>query len=114
KAAGAGSVSGIAIDPSNEAHMLVTYSNYGVTSVFETTNGTTAGTPAWSSVEGNLPDMPVRWVMFDPRNNDWAILATEKGIWSTDNINGGATDWQPTNTNFANTRVDMLRYRNSD
>jgi len=114
KASGGGSISGIAIDPGNEAHMLVTYSNYGVTSVFETTDGTTAGTPTWNSVEGNLPDMPVRWVMFDPRNTDWAILATEKGIWSTDNINGGGTDWQPTNNNFANTRVDMLRFRSSD
>ena len=110
---GTGSVSGIVVDPLNSNHMLVTYSNYGVTSIFETMNAS-ATTPAWTAVEGNLPDMPVRWVMFDPRNSDWALIATELGVWSTDNLNGGATDWQPTNTGLANVRVDMLQYRASD
>ncbi|MFL5742916.1 MAG: T9SS type A sorting domain-containing protein [Flavisolibacter sp.] len=107
------SVSCIAIDPSDEGHMLVSYFNYGVVSVYESKNAT-AATPTWQSVEGNLPDMPVRWAMFDPRSSKWAILATEKGIWSTDNLGAAAVDWQPTNNNFANTRVDMLRYRASD
>jgi hypothetical protein len=48
--------------------------------------------------------------MFDPRNNDWALVATELGVWSTDNLNGATTDWTPTNTGFANVRVDMLQY----
>jgi hypothetical protein len=52
--------------------------------------------------------------MFDPRNSDWAIIATELGVWSTDNINGGSTDWDPTNSGLANVRVDMLQYRASD
>ena len=102
-----GSVSCIAVDPANENHILVTYSNYGVNSIWETTNGGTS----WTSVEGNLPDMPVRWAMFDPRNSDWALIATELGVWSTDNINGGSTDWDPTNSGLANVRVDMLQYR---
>lgn len=113
KAAGGGSVSCVTIDAANEDHALVTYSNYGVTSVFET-NNITAGSPSWTSVEGNLPDMPVRWAIFDPRNTDWVLLATELGVWSTDNLNGASTDWDPTNTNFVNTRVDMLQYRTSD
>ena len=110
---GSGSVSCIAVDPSNADHLLITYSNYGATSVYETTNAN-AATPTWASVEGNLPDMPVRWVLFDPRNPDWALLATELGIWSTTNLNGASTDWQPTNTGMANVRVDMLQYRASD
>jgi len=110
---GSGSVSCIAIDPTNANHLLVTYSNYGATSVFETYNAN-AATPTWTSVEGNLPDMPVRWAMFDPRNPDWAILATELGVWSTADLNSSSTDWQPTNTGLANVRVDMLQYRASD
>jgi hypothetical protein len=58
--------------------------------------------------------MPIRWVLFDPRNNDWALIATELGVWSTDNLNGASTDWQPTNSGFANVRVDMLQLRPSD
>jgi hypothetical protein len=104
----------IAIDPANESHMLITYSNYGINSVYESSAGT-GGSLNWTSVDNaSLPDMPIRWCMFDPRNADWAILATEMGIWSTDNLNGATTDWQPTNNSFANTRVDMLRYRSSD
>ncbi len=110
---GAGSVSGIAIDEASANHILVTYSNYGVVSVFETTNAN-AATPTWTAVEGNLPDMPVRWVIFDPRNSDWSLIATEVGIWSTDNLNGSSTDWQPTNGGLANVRVDMLQFRALD
>jgi hypothetical protein len=113
KPAGGGPISCIDIDPGNENHILATSSAYGVSSVFETTTGAAP----WTDLDGGeplLPDMPVRWCMFDPRNSDWALIATEKGIWSTDNLNGLATDWKPTNNNFANTRVDMLQYRASD
>jgi len=108
-------VSCIAIDPANENHMLVSYSNYGVTSVYESSPGT-GGSLDWTSLDGNasLPDMPVRWCMFDPRNSDWAILATELGIWSTNNLNGLNTNWTAADNNVANTRVDMLRYRPTD
>jgi hypothetical protein len=112
-AQGAISVSCIAIDPSDENHMLVTYSNYGITSIYETLDAM-AATPTWTAVEGDLPDMPVRWVLFDPRNTDWAIIATELGVWSTDNLNGGSTKWNPTNNGLANIRVDMLKYRSMD
>ena len=111
---GTGSVSCIVIDPANENHMLVTYSNYGVVNAFESTNAL-AGSPIFTSVEGDLPDMPVRWAMFDPRNSDWALLATELGVWSTDNLDaGGTTNWSPTNSGLANVRVDMLQYRPND
>jgi len=105
-----GTVSCIAEDPFDASHLLVTYSNYGLTSVYETTNGGTS----WSSVEGNLPDMPIRWVLFSPIGGDSALLATEVGVWSTTNLNGGSTSWASTNTGLANCRVDMLQYRDYD
>jgi hypothetical protein len=116
KAAGGGVISAVAIDPNSatEDHILVTSSSYGVTQVQETLNANSAVTPTWASQDGDLPDMPVRWVIFDPRNSDWAIIATELGVWSTDNLNGALTDWEPTNTNLANVRTDHLQYRASD
>lgn len=110
---GTGSVSCIAIDPVNENHLLVTYSNYGVSSVFESINAL-AATPTWTLVEGDLPDIPVRWAVFDPRNSDWAILATEIGTWSTNNLNGSSTSWNPTNSGLANVRVEMLQLRDDN
>jgi trimeric autotransporter adhesin len=107
-------VSCLAIETGNEAHQLGTFSNYGVVSVFETVTGTDA-VPVWSPVEGNLPDMPIRWAMFAPNNNDHALLATELGVWTTDNLDGANTVWAPSSdVSLANTRVDMLQTRSSD
>lgn len=108
--AGSGYVSCVEVEEGNEDHILVTYSNYGVNSIFETTNGGTS----WTSVEGNLPDMPIRWVIFIPGSSDSAMVATELGTWTTDNLNGTSTVWGPSNTNFANVRVDAIVSRASD
>jgi hypothetical protein len=107
------SVSCIAIDPANEKHLLVTYANYGIVSVYETRDADAAA-PTWTSVEGALPDMPVRWALFDPKNTARAMLATEMGVYSTELLNGAATVWAPTSSGLAYTRVDMLRYRPGD
>lgn len=107
---GGGSVSCIAIEKGDENHMLATVSNYGVVSIHESfDNGNT-----WQSVEGNLPDMPVRWVLFDPIDPDQAIIATEAGVWVTENLDGNNTIWQPSLQGLPITRVDMLQYRESD
>lgn len=98
-------VSCVAIETGNENHLLATYSNYTTTSVWESTNGGSS----WTSVEGNLPNMPVRWAVFNPNDGDQAFLATELGVWSTNDINGGSTNWGATNTGLANVRVDMIK-----
>jgi hypothetical protein len=93
----------------NEQNIIVVYSNYGVSNVWVTSNGGTN----WSAIDGNLPDMPVRWAMFYPGDNTKAIIATETGIWQTSLINGTSTSWSP-ETSFPNVRTDMLQYRASD
>ena len=105
-----GYVSCIAIEEENENHILVTFSNYGITHVKESLNGG----EQWTDVNGNLPDFPVRWVVFDPNNSDRALLATELGIWRTDNINGSNTEWYNEANELSYVRVDMLVFRESD
>jgi PKD repeat protein len=105
-----GYISCIEVQPGNDDHILVTFSNYGSNSIWETNDGGVN----WVSVEGNLPDMPVRWIIFNPINNDQALIATELGVWSTDNLNGTSTNWGATNNGLANVRVDMLQTRSSD
>lgn len=107
---GNGYVSCIEIENGDPNHLLVTYSNYGVTSIWETRDGGLT----WTDVEGNLPDMPVRWALFNPKNSSSALIATELGVWSTDNLNGSSTVWGPSNTGLANVRTDMLQIRWSD
>ncbi|MCF8254649.1 MAG: PKD domain-containing protein [Bacteroidia bacterium] len=105
-----GSVSCIEVEDGNDNHIVVTYSNYGVVSVWETKNGGTS----WASIEGNLPDMPIRWALLSPNKNWQLMLATELGVWTTDSIRGTTTNWQPSNTGFANLRTDMLKMRGFD
>ncbi|MBK9734645.1 MAG: PKD domain-containing protein [Saprospiraceae bacterium] len=105
-----GYINCIEVETGNDNHLMVVYTNYGVNSVWESINGGTS----WTSVEGNLPDMPIRWALFNPSNTDQAILATELGIWSTDNLNGASTVWGTSNTGLANVKVSMLQMRQSD
>ncbi|MEM1359419.1 MAG: hypothetical protein AAGF89_14530, partial [Bacteroidota bacterium] len=107
---GNGYLSSVAIEEGNEDHILITYSNYGVISVFETTDGG----DSWTDIEGNLPDVPIRWIIFSPVNNDAALVATEVGVWSTSNLDGTSTEWAPSNDGLANVRVSMLKSRSSD
>lgn len=111
------SVSSIDVDPNNGNHLLVTLSNYGTTNIFESTNGGTS----WTDIDGNLPDMPVRWGLIVPggasvngTNQGGLLIATELGVWYATAGSGTATSWAPQNTNFPNVRTDMLKYRPSD
>jgi hypothetical protein len=110
-------ISSIDVDPADANHILVTLSNYGITSVFESTNGGAF----FSSIEGNLPDVPVRWGMFVPTSSiiegttpGGILLATEIGVWSATITAGSATVWTPQNGGLPRIRCDMIRYRSSD
>jgi len=93
----------------NADTILVTFSNYGVQSVWQTYNG--GG--AWTDISGNLPDMPIRWAIYHPQNKKQIMLATETGIWITDNSQVANVVWTA-ESNFPNVRVDMLSIRPAD
>jgi len=104
-----GNISCVAIGDS-EDELLVTFTNYGIESVWQTKDGGVA----WTNKEGNLPDMPIRWALIHPDDNNYAMLATETGIWTTDHLNNADVTWTPDNSGLANVRVDMLQMRMSD
>ena len=88
----------------------MTFSNYGVSSIWITSNGG----ENWIEKEGNLPDMPIRWGIFHPENINYAMIATEIGIWETSNLLEENAIWSPSVSGLANVRVDMLSIRESD
>lgn len=102
-------ISSVALGKSEDT-LLTTFSNYGVASVWLTTNGGNN----WSNVEGNLPDIPVRWALFHPQSSRRAIIATETGVWECLNLFSQPVVWVPLNTGMGNVRVDMLQVRTSD
>ena len=60
--------------------------------------------------------MPVRWAIFDPADHDRVMLATEAGIWTTENVDGDFTHWEPANpeNGMPYVCVYMLVMRESD
>ena len=105
----AANISSVAIGPADDT-LLVTFSNYGVSSVWQTFDGGNN----WQECEGNLPDMPIRWAIFHPQNPAQAMLATETGIWTTNMLHEPNTQWIPASDGMGQVRVDMLRQRQSD
>jgi len=89
--------------------LLVTFSNYGVTSVFASFDGGSS----WFNKESNLPDMPVRWSLFSKENSKQVLLATEIGVWETFDITAEEVVWEISG-NLPNVRVDMMRIREDD
>ncbi|MBK9981896.1 MAG: T9SS type A sorting domain-containing protein [Saprospiraceae bacterium] len=111
---GTANVSCIYKDKLSESDALISLFNYGATleNVWVTYNDGAD----WTAIEGDLPDIPVRWAIFDPADHDHAMIATDAGIWATDDINGDFTHWEPTNPKrgMPFVRVDMLLMRESD
>lgn len=104
-----GAISCVTIGGSEDT-LLVTFSNYGVSSIWQTYNGG----DDWQEVEGNLPDMPVRWALYHPESSKQAMIATELGVWVCADLSASSPVWFPAIEGMANVRVDMLQMREND
>lgn len=117
---GSATISSIDVEIGNPNHLLISISNYGTTkSIMESSDGG----DSWHSVEGinianNLPDIPVRWAIFNPKNSQQALIATNLGVWTTDLLQGDETHWYPplmeSEGGIPLVRTDMLLVRKSD
>ncbi len=106
-------VSGISVHPTNPDIAMVTYSNYGVPSIFITNNATNAS-PVWTQVERNLETFSIRSAMITEVDGETRyFVGTARGLYST--TSPTTTDWAieaPDQIGFA--VVSALRYRTSD
>ncbi|MDP5094137.1 MAG: T9SS type A sorting domain-containing protein [Polaribacter sp.] len=106
-------VSDIAIHPTNNDIVMVTYSNYNVKSIFLTTNATSA-TPTWIEVERNLNVHSIRSAAITVSNGQVRyFIGTARGLYSS--TNPTTQDWileAPNTIGLA--VVSGLVYRPSD
>lgn len=105
----AGSVSSIAFG-ATENEIIVTFHNYGVASIWYTSNGGTT----WVSKEGNFPDIPVKAIMMNPLNNDEVIIGTELGVWRTGNFKDANPSWSQSYNGMSNVKVTSFSLRTAD
>jgi trimeric autotransporter adhesin len=97
----------------NADELVVTLANYGVPSVWYTTNGGATWTNKDAPAHG-LPDMPVYGVLTNPTNRRQVMLATELGVWITNNISADNPDWQLSSPTLPLVRVAQLAQRPAD
>ena len=90
-------ISDISVDPNNPDNVCVVIGGTSSNHVYYSTNAT-SDNATFSSIDGNLPDMPVFGCVIerDP-TTDVIIIGTEYGIFSTDNIAGNSTNWTANN-----------------
>ncbi len=107
-------VTGIEIGATDN-EMIVTSTNYGYysKSVFYTNNGGITWTSKDESNHG-LPDVSVRDALFNPNNTKQVLLATDNGIWSTNDITAANPTWEISCTGLAFVPCFALEYRTSD
>ncbi len=106
-----GWVSSVNVDPVNPEIAYCTYSNFNVPHVFRTTNGGAT----WASIDGfgagALPDIPAHWIEVRPTNSNQLYLATELGVFASDDA--GAT-WNPASPNLPTTVVESLDFKDNN
>ncbi|WP_411766068.1 fibronectin type III domain-containing protein [Winogradskyella sp. A3E31] len=86
--------------------IFVTIHNYGVTSVWATSDGGSS----WVSKEGSLPNIPVRDILQNPLNRNEAILATQLGVWSTSDFNAANPSWSQAYNGMSDVSVTAFDY----
>ncbi|MCB0794495.1 MAG: hypothetical protein KDB88_07130 [Flavobacteriales bacterium] len=115
-------ISCIAPNDFNPDEWLMTFSNYGIKSIWHTLDGGTS----WTSVSGNLEEFAdgsgsgpaVFWALIYPTwdgADDRYFVATSTGVYSTDLLDGDNTIWvQEGLTSIGNVPVNMIAARNHD
>ncbi|WP_347922889.1 T9SS type A sorting domain-containing protein [Pontimicrobium sp. SW4] len=113
-----GVVTGLAIHPTNPDIVLLTYSNYGLTNIYITTDAT-AATPTWTVAERNLSSHSIRSAAITTNTAGEALylVGTARGLYSSTNpVNGGSgVDWTREAPNLIGYAVvSSLAYRPDD
>jgi len=102
-------ISSIAINPNDSRQVMVTLGNYDNTQyVYMTENGNDS-LPVFTSVQGNLPSIPVFSGLIEMNDNNRAIIGTEYGIFSTFNLTGGSPEWSLELTNMGDIPVTEIK-----
>ena len=117
---GNANVSCIAVHPDKPEELVVTYSNYGVYSMFQSVDGG----ENWEKIGGNLEDNEngtgegpsIRWFKYVPVDDGMLYLVgTSIGLFASDKLEGVNTKWvHQAPGEIGNAVVDMIDYRPLD
>ena len=104
-----GSISSVEFG-ATENDIFVTFHNYGVSSVWYTSNGGTS----WKNKEGDLPDMPVKSLLQNPLARNEVIVGTDLGVWTSKTFNEDSPTWVSSTNGMSDVKVVDLDLRTVD
>lgn len=104
-------ITSVSVDPENAENVLVTLGNYGNESyVFRSTNALDSLSVAtFTDITGNLPKMPVYSSMIEMKNSNIAIIGTEYGVYTTDNLQDSEVVWTVENQGIGTIPVFQIK-----
>jgi len=75
-------ITSIAVDPNDDNHVIITLNTYGANDyVYQTTDAINSEYPTFSSIQNNLPSIPVYSSLIDVLTSN-IIVGTEYGVWT--------------------------------
>lgn len=101
----------------NDDEIMVTYANFGITVNVLSIWYTNDGGVTWKSkdeIVHGLPNVQIRWSLFNPENTKQVITATRMGVYSTNDITQENPAWELSSEGLALTDCRMLSYRPID
>lgn len=112
-------VSSIAVNPDDNQHILVVFSNYSVQSIFESTDGGSMFTDISGNLEenadgtGNGPS--IRWAEIIPKNEGiLRLVGTSTGLYSTESTASNTTWVKESPSLVGSSIITMMDYRPED
>lgn len=113
----------IAVNPRDGDELILVYSNYNIDGLFYSSDGGTS----FTSIEGNLgdndelrssgitgPSLRAAEIADDGAGNKKYVVATSIGLFSTESLNGSATQWTIETSLLDNVVIEDLDYRRAD
>ena len=102
-------ITSIAVNSNDPNNVIITLGNYGNDDyVFITTNALDS-LPEFTSIQGDLPQMPVYSSIIEMDDDNLVMIGTENGVYVSTNVFDASPTWEAAGTNMGDVPVFMLR-----
>jgi hypothetical protein len=101
-------ITNMAFNPSDDEQLLVTLGNYGNNEYVYLSQNALDSIPAFTSVQGNLPPMPVYDALFELNEDNYVIVGADFGVYSTSNVFANPPQWSADLNGMGNLPVTDL------
>ncbi len=102
-------ITSISVDPQNPTKVLITLGNYGNEYYVLYSENALDEAPQFQSRQGNLPQMPVYSSLIDMKDEGFAVIGTEMGLFITTDVTANSPVWQDESSDLGHAIVFDLQ-----